>query len=122
MDTQIVVSLLLAHYVGDFILQSDKVAVQKSRSWGALTQHVALYSGCFVWMGLTFALVTFVCHFLVDAATSRVGAKLFYFERRDFVGADWYYVAEKRRPFWLLIGFDQWIHYTQLVMLADWLS
>ncbi len=34
---------LLAHLFGDYILQSGKMAVEKSRSWGWAVFHVSLY-------------------------------------------------------------------------------
>ena len=41
----LVVGLMLTlHWIGDFVLQSDKMAINKSKDWGALTIHVGIYS------------------------------------------------------------------------------
>lgn len=77
MNAIIVLMLLVwVHWFADFILQSDEIALAKSSDNQALSLHVALYSLCFLWAGLTFALVNMVLHFITDWCTSRVSKKL----------------------------------------------
>ena len=87
--------LLTAHFVGDFLCQTDRMAVNKSKSFKWLAIHVATYTAVvatatvawawlesgqtwfdpmvFVW----FTLATFVTHFLTDAVTSRWTTRLY---------------------------------------------
>src|SRR3990167_1335879 len=91
--------LLVAHFVGDFICQTDWMAQNKSKRWDALALHVAVYSavvyacllvaGAF-WAGwrfttqiplviprfLPFIGATFAAHFVQDAITSRINSRL----------------------------------------------
>jgi hypothetical protein len=38
--------LLLAHLIGDYALQSDRMAAQKGQHLSVLTWHVAVYTSC----------------------------------------------------------------------------
>ena len=40
----IIYVLLMAHFVGDFICQTDWMALNKSKRWDALALHVGVYS------------------------------------------------------------------------------
>jgi hypothetical protein len=76
------------------------MATRKSTSWGALSWHVSVYSACFALWGLTFVALTWATHFVTDAVTSRINARLWQTERRH-----WFFVA---------VGADQLIHATTL--------
>ena len=93
-------SLLVAHFLGDFILQSDWMASNKSKRWDALALHVALYAVCFLWWGWLFAVITFALHFAQDAVTSRINSRL--------------YAAGQRHWFFVGIGADQLLHFALL--------
>ena len=95
--------ILLIHYIADFQLQNDWMAVNKSKHWGALTLHCLVYSLCFLYWGWLFALITFVTHFITDAITSRMTRAL-------------YYPVFHRHWFFAVIGLDQLIHYTTLAL------
>jgi len=97
--------LLWIHFVADFITQDDEMATKKSSHSGWLTLHCAIYALCFIWLGWQFAAVTFALHFAVDFVTSRATAALFK--------------AERRHWFFVVIGFDQALHMTQLVWLSE---
>ncbi len=48
--------LLMGHFLGDFALQSDRIAARKQQSRKVLTYHVALYTvilGATLFIGLT---------------------------------------------------------------------
>ena len=96
MSTCIPLVLLVVHFVADFLLQSDWMAVNKSKRWDALALHVSIYAACFVWLGLAFVGVTWATHFLTDALTSRATSALWQRNQRHW--------------FFAMIGFDQLIH------------
>ncbi len=59
---------LLVHLLGDFVLQSDWMAMNKSkRSWPCLV-HVLIYTSCFLLLTFSWKalLVIGVTHFLID--------------------------------------------------------
>lgn len=110
--------ILVAHFVCDFVLQSDKMAVNKSKSWYWLTMHVAAYTSALAvfaipLFGIGANLVVFVwinglLHFVTDAVTSRISS---YFWRN-----------EQRHWFFVTIGADQLIHYACLFGTFAWLT
>jgi|EndMetStandDraft_7_1072992.scaffolds.fasta_scaffold382475_2 hypothetical protein len=108
------ISLMLAHWAGDFLLQSGWMAVEKSRSLRALSAHVLTYSavllGFSLWLApvvtaLEFVLLNMALHFLIDAATSRLAGR---FRQR-----------ENQWGFFSTIGFDQWLHFVCLYLTAQ---
>ena len=114
-DLIAVLALLTAHFVGDFLLQNDWMALNKSKSWWVLTAHCFVYS---VLVGATLAtytnnspmavLLVFAPHFLTDAITSRITAKLWQ--------------ANQRHWFFVTIGFDQLLHAIQLLLTLYFLG
>jgi Protein of unknown function (DUF3307) len=110
------VLLLLAHWVGDFVLQSQWQATNKSKRLDALALHVAIYSAVLLvaavillgaWRGVVFTLVNAALHFATDFVTSRVAAR--FWEQRDW------------HRFFVMLGFDQFVHHATLaatLMLA----
>ena len=125
-----VILLPLLHYVADFELQTDWMAVNKSKHWGALGLHVLIYSAVFaVVFGPLFGLITFITHFITDALTSRWSRRkfpwtpwnknlkgvMFY---RDDEGVD----GRSRHRFFSVIGFDQMIHAYTLLATVLWLD
>ena len=115
----IVIWILFLHWIGDFYYQTDYMALNKGKEWKALLEHTILYSivmlmGMFFLFGSTykfslegmlslfrFVTVTFLCHTIQDYITSRENAKL--------AGLD------SKHNFFTLIGFDQFLHFTQLI-------
>lgn len=107
--------ILFAHWICDFVLQTDKQAVGKSRHWDCLLEHTGTYSlSIFFFMlmlipfnlitisgDFVFILITFVCHTITDYFTSRLNSRLWR--------------EEKRHLFFVSIGFDQLLHFTQLI-------
>lgn len=100
MSIEILLALIWMHWFADFILQSDRIAINKSSSNEILLWHVTLYGVCFIGFGFAFAFVNAVLHFITDWITSRITKKL--------------WVAEKRHWFFVVIGVDQAIHMTCL--------
>lgn len=97
--------LLVLHFIADFILQSDYMAINKSKDFIALIGHTAVYSLVFIpFYGTGFAAVTFVLHTIQDYFTSRINAKLWQANQRH-----WFFVG---------IGADQLLHYVTLAYTA----
>lgn len=94
--------LIWIHFVADFILQSDAMAKNKSKSNKWLLLHVAVYSIPFLWFGWLFTLVNGVAHFVTDFITSRITSKL--------------HAKGEIHWFFVVIGFDQAIHITTLIL------
>jgi hypothetical protein len=107
------------------------MALNKSKSYWALSLHAFIYSLCFVWYGWLFWLMTFLTHGLTDAITSRITSKLWFidlYERPDhsydYYGAYPFFariVAGKRHWFFVMILFDQLIHFWTLGLTYQWL-
>jgi hypothetical protein len=108
---------LLLHWYADFVCQTDKQAKGKSSSNLQLLSHtgtygliVTLFTYVLYWANnfgaqywytpLLFGIVQFITHTVVDWITSRINKKLW----EDG------YVHE----FFVMIGFDQLIHYVIL--------
>ena len=75
MELNIVFLILLLHFLGDFILQSDKIALNKSSSNTVLLIHVTIYSSLFLIFGPVYALLNGALHFMTDWVTSRASSK-----------------------------------------------
>jgi hypothetical protein len=98
---EIFLGILWCHFFGDFILQTDTMALNKSKSNKWLGIHSFVYALPFLWLGWKFAAFASILHFAVDWATSRGTSKL--------------WAANQRHWFFTLIGFDQAIHMTILL-------
>jgi hypothetical protein len=94
--------LIWIHFIADFVFQTDKMALNKSKSNKWLGIHVLVYSCPFLVFGWKFALITGCLHFVTDYFTSR--------------GTSYLWRKEMRHWFFVLIGFDQAIHLTTLFL------
>lgn len=108
--------ILVSHFIADFIIQTDYQAKNKYKGGMALIDHVNSYS---IFMGLSsllylsfehawvFAGITIITHYLIDLVSSNVG-KIFWKK------------GDTRQGF-MVVGFDQLLHYIQLFLTASWL-
>lgn len=118
-DLKIIFYILIIHWIGDFMLQTDKQAKGKSSSWNCLLTHTATYSwfmtifitlvlpsnwlfGKYIIIALLFGLITFVLHTITDYFTSRLNKKLL--QKND------------THNFFVSVGGDQILHYLQLFL------
>lgn len=94
--------IIWLHFVADFMLQSDVVSKNKSKSNNILLYHVLLYGAPFALVfGIKYAILNSFLHFIVDWNSSRATSKLW---------------ADKQvHWFFVVIGLDQAIHMTCLV-------
>lgn len=128
-------SILVTHFIADWYLQSDWMALNKSKHWDVLLIHGAVYALCFwpLW-GSQFAALTFLSHIAVDFVTSRMTATWWFIDLLEPVEGTTgsnsllyptYEFARvypwKRRKFFLTIGFDQLIHFTTLAFTLKYL-
>lgn len=91
------------HWLADFVLQSDKMAKNKSTSNKWLLCHASTYTAvlsiCFGWQ---YGLVNGLVHLVVDYCTSRATSAL--------------WKKGEVHYFFVVIGFDQAIHITTLLL------
>ncbi len=115
--------IIFVHWVSDFVLQSHHMSTRKSSSNYYLTMHVIVYSfsTIFLW-ALVFPLfgihltsgpvwlaflTIYSTHWITDYYTSRWTSRL--------------YKEEKYHDFFVVIGLDQVIHYTQLFLVFNYI-
>ena len=123
MNSLIFIMIVAVHWICDFVLQTDEQAKNKSSNIFYLLEHTAFYSvawtvilllisatciaGGIVFMSipkiLLFGLITFVCH----TVTSRLNSKL--------------WAKGDVHNFFVSIGFNQVLHYVQLVLTLKYL-
>ena len=108
MSTLIII--IFSHWIADFVCQSDYMAKNKSKSWSALSLHILSYTGMlalllffkFDFNAIGYALINGALHFIVDAITSRITSYL--------------YSQNRVHDFFVVIGLDQAIHMSILVL------
>lgn len=119
-------SIIIIHWIADFVLQTDKQAQGKSKNWNDLLDHTITYSSIWFIISLigylllvsqqenipphnlsiaackpiVFTLITFIAHTITDYFTSRLNSRL--------------WEQKKVHNFFVSVGFDQVLHYIQL--------
>ena len=106
MTLTIIISVLLIHFVSDFLYQTNKQTLNKGKSIKELLKHTTIYSilsGCLLQimvqedmfgaqetlLPIYFTLITFITHTVVDYFTSKLTSKLWILGIR--IGAFCYY-------------------------------
>ena len=114
--------VVFAHFIGDFVLQSNRLGVGKSKSNFLLLQHIAIVTACLLPFGLWFALANGACHFVTDYVTSRMTSKLWFIDVKPFEMYPGTFTVKldekKRHNFFVVIGADQVLHY--IVYAVTW--
>lgn len=128
--------IIVAHFIADWAFQTDWMALNKSKSVVALSWHVTVYTLTMLgimtlWMGHQPAGMyasIYVGHFITDFITSRITSKLWFFAplttiHPSYNGSQmWTYVEGRRHWFFVMIGFDQLIHYVMLAYTLKFLG
>ena len=109
-NERIFILMLIIHFLADFCLQTNEQAVMKGISNKFLFYHVGAYSLMWliasyaiflnIYAAVIFSIVTFICHFITDYFTSRIGKP--FWEKKDFHNG------------FVVVGFDQILHYLQM--------
>lgn len=117
MSLFLVIYLLFAHWIADFVFQDERWSLAKKNSFVSLLKHTLMYSFILtIMMGffLTFSqsalfwVINFVAHTVIDYFTSKwVGQK---FERKKLGSSIPNFGA------FTIIGLDQFIHYLILLL------
>jgi hypothetical protein len=109
-----IITLLFGHWVADFLLQSNTMAINKSTSLKWLSLHVLTYTAVISifsffllsWQSaLVFAGINGVLHWITDFFTSKLTTAY----------------KDDRRNFFLIIGLDQFIHAATLIITFDYI-
>lgn len=119
-----IIYILFWHWVADFVAQTQEMALNKSKSLYWLSRHVESYA-TFLMIGsipiLAYGLysdshyafpiiyyITFnaIMHWLTDFVTSKLTSH--YWSKKD------------THKFFVVVGFDQFIHATTLILSFNW--
>lgn len=144
---KIVFAILIIHWISDFILQTDKQAKGKSKNWNDLLSHTGIYSIFWSipmifllynensikwWLSIScFILITFITHTITDYFTSRLNNKLWFnvenykkLKAEDKNNQEYYdkRIAKNTHNFFVSVGFDQVLHYVQLLLTYWYLT
>jgi uncharacterized membrane protein YvlD (DUF360 family) len=101
-NLNIILTIVILHFISDFLFQNDKMALNKSKSWKWLGIHSVVYTVLFIFINPLYALINGICHFIIDAITSRITSYLWQ--------------KEERHWFFVVIGFDQMLHMSTLFL------
>ena len=124
MTLTIIISVLLIHFVSDFLYQTNKQTLNKGKSIKELLKHTTIYSilsGCLLQimvqedmfgaqetlLPIYFTLITFITHTVVDYFTSKLTSKLWNDEYKQIN--------------FVVFGFDQIIHLITLFTTINYL-
>jgi hypothetical protein len=113
------VYIFFAHYISDFILQTEWMATTKSKSLKPLAAHITVYTGSLIAFGSLFTLVSVpfstvvsfcllngILHMATDFCTSKVSS--------------WAFENKRISLFWAVIGFDQFVHIATFILTLAW--
>ena len=101
MELSTLTLILILHFIADFILQSDYVPQNKSKSNKVLLQHIVIYGLPFLLISPLYAIVNAILHGIVDYNTSRLSSKL--------------WAKKEVHWFFVVIGADQLLHMLALI-------
>lgn len=115
-------TLFLAHLLGDWILQTEWQALNKTTNWRALLGHIVVYHSIMlaamltrfsyadarVWFALVFIALT---HAILDRRAFTL--KLMQVFRS---------VVQREPEFWLILAVDQSLHLIVIGLIVSWMT
>ena len=113
MNTGLIIYLLFIHWIADFVLQTDRMAKEKSSNNLMLFYHCFMYAILFAGAtimynygteGILFGALLGLIHFPIDYITSRINKRLY--KKGDI------------HNFFVSIGFDQLLHMITILLLG----
>jgi len=103
-----IILIVWMHAIGDFIFQTRWMAINKSSSHLALGIHSAVYMIPLFVISWQFALINGILHYPIDYMSSQLTTH--------------YYQKENENMFFNVIGVDQAIHFTILLLTYTFLK
>ncbi|MDL5049186.1 DUF3307 domain-containing protein [Oscillatoria amoena NRMC-F 0135] len=108
------ITILFAHWVADFLFQTEAMALNKSKSMKWLTVHVLTYT--IVLLGFSLLLLDWRAALLFAGINGALhGVTDFFTSKLTTV------YHHNRRVFFIIIGLDQFIHAAALVMVWEYI-
>lgn len=108
-DIQVLILVMFVHFVSDYVLQTRWMATNKSTSNIALLIHIIVYMIPLILLfGFTYAVINGMLHYVVDYFTSR--------------GTSYYWKKQETHKFFIVIGFDQFLHFVCLVLTYNFID
>lgn len=114
--------LLIGHLVGDFLLQSDRIAAEKPYRWRALFEHVAVYMTAIAAVVVGYALAHPLPLWLMAAVLLFILVTHIILDRRNFTQWWMRLAGISAQNVWLAIVLDQVFHLLTLALVAQVLS
>jgi hypothetical protein len=114
--------LVLGHLVGDFLLQTDNMAKNKSQQWRWLLRHIALYMVTMTIIIVAYALSHPTPLWLAIVAWLFIAGTHLILDRRGFTARWMRLVGTSPDQSWLVIVVDQIFHLLTLAAVAQVLA
>ena len=120
MNIWLIIYLIIAHYIADFIFQDEEWATNKSKDIRSLLKHTYTYSFVFtllVWLifpwyiAFTFFSTMLLSHTAIDYVTSKIVSRKF--QNKEYGSSIPNFGA------FSIIGFDQVLHYITIFLTLD---
>jgi hypothetical protein len=118
-----IIYIFIMHFVGDFVFQTREMANNKSKSNKWLTIHVLAYFQALIWGSILFCGI----HYIVLGPIDKIGGDIILYCVSNAI-LHWvtdYFTSKQTSKLWTkqnvkgfftMIGFDQVIHQTTLII------
>ena len=114
------VLMLGSHWVADFIMQNDEVAINKSKNWKICLLHSVIYTFSLMLLFSSANIIAYLfgCHYPMENWTVTEYCVFYLLNCFFHYGVDtvtskinsWLWKKEERHWFFCCIGFDQFLH------------